>query len=362
MLVFPLTISGRDGEVFAEPHGFDPERPEKAPSQAFGRGMHMCLGQSLAVANVDKDSQVVHFTGKHELLYADPQIIVAMSAPPFYSGTNQDSSSSTSFGSGDTHSADRTNSVGYSVGFSFGYEESDPLGIQSASFKVSVDQSFDSSATESSSQQQFITYTTGAEDSVVFTVVPFDVYYYTIASAVDPAQVGNKLSINLPRKPQTLLASATFFDENVTGANKASPFFTHRVGDPFSYPTASRKDMLCGTKCFQSSGTIPLGQGTGYTTLQTTYDMATGHGTSYDLSVTVESEFSAGGVTAGVSAGFNYGYEVTETTTETTQFTAQIGSLDKLTPDKAYNVGLFAYKTSVAGNGNVLAVDYWVEK
>jgi cytochrome P450 len=54
MLVFPLSVSGRDPEVFGQPHLFDPERPEKSPSQGFGRGMHMCLGQFLAIANVEE--------------------------------------------------------------------------------------------------------------------------------------------------------------------------------------------------------------------------------------------------------------------------------------------------------------------
>lgn len=54
MLVFPLTLSGRDPAVFGDPMIFAPERPDKTPSQAFGRGMHICLGQFLAVANVEE--------------------------------------------------------------------------------------------------------------------------------------------------------------------------------------------------------------------------------------------------------------------------------------------------------------------
>ncbi len=54
MLVFPLTISGHDPEMFSDPHRFDPDRPERHPTQAFGRGMHICLGQFLAVANVEE--------------------------------------------------------------------------------------------------------------------------------------------------------------------------------------------------------------------------------------------------------------------------------------------------------------------
>ena len=59
MLVFPLSISGRDADVFGNPHAFDPERPEKSPSQGFGRGMHMCVGQFLAIANVEEGLQQI---------------------------------------------------------------------------------------------------------------------------------------------------------------------------------------------------------------------------------------------------------------------------------------------------------------
>lgn len=54
MLIFPLTVSGHDPAIFADPDAFDPGRAEKSPSQAFGRGMHMCLGQFLATANVEE--------------------------------------------------------------------------------------------------------------------------------------------------------------------------------------------------------------------------------------------------------------------------------------------------------------------
>jgi cytochrome P450 len=59
MLVFPLTITGRDPDVFVNPDTFDPDRSEKEPSQAFGRGMHMCLGQFLAVANVEEGIHMI---------------------------------------------------------------------------------------------------------------------------------------------------------------------------------------------------------------------------------------------------------------------------------------------------------------
>ena len=77
MLVFPLTISGRDPAVFGDPDRFDPDRPEKQPSQAFGRGMHICLGQFLAVANVEEG---IHLIARR---IAHPRLAGEVSWKPF---------------------------------------------------------------------------------------------------------------------------------------------------------------------------------------------------------------------------------------------------------------------------------------
>ncbi|MGE3693039.1 MAG: cytochrome P450 [Novosphingobium sp.] len=77
MLVFPLTISGHDPEMFANPDRFDPERPEKHPTQAFGRGMHICLGQFLAVANVEEG---IHQIAKR---IANPRLAGDVTWKPF---------------------------------------------------------------------------------------------------------------------------------------------------------------------------------------------------------------------------------------------------------------------------------------
>jgi cytochrome P450 len=52
MIVFPLAISGRDEAAFPHPTDFDPERALPNRHIAFGRGMHMCLGQYLARAQI----------------------------------------------------------------------------------------------------------------------------------------------------------------------------------------------------------------------------------------------------------------------------------------------------------------------
>lgn len=54
MLIFPVSIAGRDPIAFPEPMKFDPERAQSNRHLAFGRGMHICLGQFMARANIEE--------------------------------------------------------------------------------------------------------------------------------------------------------------------------------------------------------------------------------------------------------------------------------------------------------------------
>ncbi len=53
-LFFPVSISGRDGSAIDDPDHFDPDRQMKRRHIAFGLGVHMCLGQHLARAQIQE--------------------------------------------------------------------------------------------------------------------------------------------------------------------------------------------------------------------------------------------------------------------------------------------------------------------
>ncbi|MDE0366399.1 MAG: cytochrome P450 [Gammaproteobacteria bacterium] len=53
MLVFPLPLAGRDASIFSDPNGFDPGRKPEARHYAFGRGIHICLGQFIARVQIE---------------------------------------------------------------------------------------------------------------------------------------------------------------------------------------------------------------------------------------------------------------------------------------------------------------------
>jgi cytochrome P450 len=59
LLVFPLPLAGHDPDAFPEPDAFDPEREKKNGHIGFGRGLHMCLGQHLAKAQIEEGIHMI---------------------------------------------------------------------------------------------------------------------------------------------------------------------------------------------------------------------------------------------------------------------------------------------------------------
>jgi cytochrome P450 len=59
MLFFPVGMAGRDPSAFADPDKFDPEREHENRHLAFGRGMHICLGQFIARAQIEEGLHLI---------------------------------------------------------------------------------------------------------------------------------------------------------------------------------------------------------------------------------------------------------------------------------------------------------------
>lgn len=54
LLFFPVSVSGRDPQAFADPDRFDPERRSEKKHITFGLGVHICLGQFIARAQIEE--------------------------------------------------------------------------------------------------------------------------------------------------------------------------------------------------------------------------------------------------------------------------------------------------------------------
>lgn len=59
MLFFPVGMSGRDESTIVDADEFQPERDQANRHMAFGRGMHMCLGQFIAKAQIEEGLHLI---------------------------------------------------------------------------------------------------------------------------------------------------------------------------------------------------------------------------------------------------------------------------------------------------------------
>jgi hypothetical protein len=318
----------------------------------------------ICLANVDNDTPIIEYTGNHELLFTDPTVIAALACPPYHSGSGQNiGSCGTTFGLSTAQGVEETESTGFSVGFSIGYEYEDPFGISKASFKITVEESLDWISSQSSKIEKYIAYTSGPdEDKVIFTAIPFDVYYYTVISSSDPSEVGEPMTINVPREMQTLSVSRTFYNsKNGDKPDIDNRVMNHTIGNVSSYPSIAERNALLASEGLYSTDS-PVGVGSGSITVGIRTTQGQGTGTYSDFSVKVESEVGSGGFTVGASAGFHYGHEYTVTNTESTMYEGTVGDIPDAhyTPDKAYIFGLFTYPIEHQGQAFTV-VNYWVE-
>lgn len=59
MLFFPVSMAARDPSAIPSPDTFDPDREQSNRHMAFGRGMHICLGQFIARAQMEEGLHLI---------------------------------------------------------------------------------------------------------------------------------------------------------------------------------------------------------------------------------------------------------------------------------------------------------------
>jgi cytochrome P450 len=59
MLFFPVSVATRDPRAVPDSESFKPERPQENRHMAFGRGMHICLGQFIARAQIEEGLHLI---------------------------------------------------------------------------------------------------------------------------------------------------------------------------------------------------------------------------------------------------------------------------------------------------------------
>jgi hypothetical protein len=263
-------------------------------------------------------------------------------------------------------------SVGLSTSFSIGYQyENDLFGI-GFSAKTSFESSFDYYAAKSKSITTYHARTTGdGIDKVVFTTIPFDVYYYTVVSSPESADVGEVVTVNLPRESKDLGTSIEFFNAN-NGNNFDidEEILKHTAGDVWSYPTAGEKNAIMDAAEEEIMGFVYRLESNEAMSVENTGDMTLGisiadvdeSGTSMSFGTTFEWEAMAGGATVGGSIGFQYGHSYSISNEKETYYEGTVAGLDnEHFPDYAYDVGLFVYPYTYRGQ-TFMVINWWTEQ
>ncbi|MBC2714433.1 MAG: hypothetical protein HF978_03905 [Desulfobacteraceae bacterium] len=315
----------------------------------------------VTMGDFDGDSLVVEFIGS-EILFSDPHPIVILAANPFWKDVDMDGR--TSFGTSTGEQEESENTVGMTVGFSIGCD------AKFFSAKTSFEAAFDYTAIHSRTVEQTYTYNTVNEDKVIFTTIPFDVYYYDVIQAPDPDMIGEKITVNLPRKPIKLAVERGFYNENNGEAPDIDDtVLTHRIGNPLSYPTQSQAKQLVNATSdvgsIMMSEMEPVCQRSDYHSTvirEMSIKEASGSQFAFDFSVKFEAEAGLV-VNIGGSYGFHYGHSYKVTTSEGTVYTGEVGCIPTAfwDIDHIFRWGLFSYAATL-GNERFIVVQYYTDK
>jgi hypothetical protein len=315
----------------------------------------------ITMGDFDGDSIAVQFE-KSETLFSDPHPVAVMASNPFWSGVAMDGE--TSFGTATGNTVEKEKAIGFSTRYTIGYESD--FGIWSASVKASFEQSFDWTAIESETLTESYTYSTVSEDKVIFTTVPYDVYYYKVIQAPVQNMIGKMLTVNLPRKPITLPVERSFYNaNNGESPDVGSSVLTHTIGDPISYPNTAEASQLItdgGGEGVKSRNMMTVGQGSGSETIAMSVTNAEGTGSAISISVEIEAEVGVGGFTAGITEGFHYGESYTVTASTSTLYTGKVNNIPAANWNisRAFSWGLFSYKTTL-GSEKFIVLQYYTE-
>jgi methionine-rich copper-binding protein CopC len=313
--------------------------------------------------NVDKDSFILRDTGDRELLFSDPHVIAVLASAPYYAGINEDGNGGTYFGESKSSGSGSSNSFGYSVGMSIGFEFEDIFGLSGLEFQASVEESFSwaqSSSTEVSESWGWNNPL--GQDLVIFTAIPFDVYYYEVLVPPDGAQEekGDIITINVPRKPHHYHMVLTNYNALVPEEHRVT--VNHTLGEPFSYYTPTERNTLktqAGNKGLFSTNTkMTAGSGNQSTTISMESATTEESSFEYNMETKVEAKAKAGGVVVGASAGFQYGYGSTSSVSQGTSIEGEVPAIpgDYYTADKDFDWGLMAFPWN-----DYIFVTYWTD-
>ena len=326
---------------------------------------------TLCLPNVDDDSAVVKFVN-HDVKFTEPRILAVLCSPPYHAGIDQNTDDSgTYFGTLKGQAVEEGKAHGFHVDVTVGYHWETPLfgSLGSSDLRVTVSNNFDWGTYGTHEITEEFGYSCSAgEDVVVFTCIPFDVYYYEVLSSPTPANIGDMMSINIPRQARGYHAEREYYNaHNGSGFDVDPSVLVHTIGDPWSYHDTAERDAekaAAGGRGLFSTFSRTIGPVAGGTTIISIEDLVAETDTyDYELDCDVSFETVSGGIVVGGGLGYKYGYSYSSTTTEGTHIEGEVGDIspDDWQASLGFDWGLMAYPFEDAASAQKFTVvTYWV--
>ncbi len=324
------------------------------------------LDQYYSLVNTDLDTSFMKYTGRHYVVYTDPEVLAVIASAPYYEdvanmegGDDHVGNSETSYSSSAGSEQGSSDSNTISAGAYFGIDaDVTVFGVKVASFEMETEFShgWTWETEKTSFLEQTITYGTSAgEDAVAFYSIPMEVYEYTLYTPVTNSSnqvIGYEeqtMTVNIPHTAAVSVLSLDKY-ESIAADYPELPqisgtVITHEIGDPSTYPTSENGYR---NPVVYNGNWAAVGYGNGYIS----QEIAMGTGTTTSYSHTNSFSFKIGGgagvVKAGVTVGTEWGKGSATTTTEGSTFSATIVNMPAGAEDYGYYYAwkLFTYEYS----------------
>lgn len=279
---------------------------------------------SICLANTDKDSSYMNYSGRHYFTYTDPQVLSVLASPPYFSDlmnrddlsgnySNSQTSYSSSSGSGSGYTASATIKVGAYVSYEHEFQI---LGVTIAKVQAeaTVTAGFTFETEKTSTLEQKVTYIASAgEDTVAFYSIPMEIYQYKSYVANGSGGYDEILTtVNLPHEAAVRVLSLDEYESIAKDYSVlpkiAGNVLTHTVGVPSTYPSSTAGyNVIAEYKGDPSA--VGFSSAAGGAGINQEIEMSSETNNAFIGSASVEAKAGAGpgdlvvGVVAGVDAG-----------------------------------------------------------
>ena len=320
----------------------------------------------LACGDFDGDGMRLKYTGENWRKTAPPGLLVALAAPPVYTGIVQNYDWSWSaFGKAASTSTASTTEVGTTVSSTISFSNTLSFWINIFSFSLTRTwgKEFTLTNTKIKTAVQGISYSSGCwVDSVIYHSTDYQSYEYEITHhPFNTTLIGQFITLDIPYPPSILKTTMDYFDPHYNQTVRLETF-NHTIGQPWTYPARYEISNI-SSECLNSGEPISVGQGTGNNLVLIEIEEICESG----ITETHFSDYSAGGSVG--SFGYTYSkglsdskcYEISMS--ESCIYEGSVGDIRNVATfeELQYSFGIFIYYVTHSDGFTYQVINYYVE-